>query len=786
MERQIATVTERVYPNRIVLDGLMIHSIMGYVSHCYLRTLRQGANACDAVSIADYEYSFIYENVEEFDESWVPYSTRYKSLFGRVIASAMELSVMPTIGQAIQVEPGLFVRSLEDKHRHRKSKENESGSEEDEASSGASHRTQGSGERGLTKMNRVDKLNQYVFYDMRKYAENMDEHAQPPVDGNADDISSAEHPFDQPAQNRRKRHGKQEGKGGSEKESTQFDNDENPKEETFIVIEYRRPLPYERSQALCHASNTPGVAVEYDETRAAGDVIEGFLARAHGWYLGHAAQRKTTPLMAIYPSSALPMFAKSGVAGLRVRREWEGDFSGRCYVFDSASLAAETVPSSSSAAVGKGGKGQVRAAGSRMVVEEGEEGEADNGIAAGVTIGPSTLSGGHVGLGGSADSVQSMGKTFKSLFFPSKAHVLSVIDDFVQERGRYGVPGVVARLNLFLYGAPGTGKTSFVKALARHLRRNLVVVSMSEILTVDELQKLLQPFELAHTGDDHDEHRFSVRPHQSIYVFEDFDAIGDAWEALMRDQSERKTAQAQQAEAAAARKEATTSETNEDDTESSTGTNRDEKGSEEDSAEDTTAAGSREEKRYSASSKNDKNSSPDDDDGGDSDDDSSSSSKPPSKKSDSFVLEDERLEELDRVHLTVERFLDLFNGFNLPDSFIAVFTTNHPERVHPRITSTNMMDITLDMGMLNDECATEMIEHYFVNELTAGTAGAKGQPHLTTAQVAELHAALEVFNRSADGVSGALLENMCIECDTVASLTQRLRAADTWDIVNAF
>ncbi|KPI86233.1 hypothetical protein ABL78_4706 [Leptomonas seymouri] len=774
LERQIATVADRVYPNRIIQDDLMISSIIGYVSYCYVQALRREGNACDAVGLADYEYTFLYEDMQDFDESWVPCSTHYKTLFGRIIASAMELSVVPGIGQAIQVEPGLFVRSLEDKHRFEKKDRDKNEGEKGEGSDGMSHRAQGSGGRASTRLNQIDRLNKYVFYDVRKYAENMDEHAHPPVDGKEDDISSAERPFDSLTQKRHDYRQRNPGKGGAKSESTFYEDDESPRQENFIVIEYRRPLPYERSKALCNAHNTSGVMMEYDKTREAGDVIEGFLARAHGWYLSHIAQRKTTPLMAVYPSPALSMFVKDGVGGLRMRREGEADFSGRCYVLDCATTAADADSSNSFGGAGGCGEGRGNAAGGR-VTEEGEDGEAGKGIAAAAPIGPSTIAGGQIGLDGAGDSVQPIGKTFKSLFFPSKAHVLSVVDDFVKERGCYGVPGVVARLNFFLYGAPGTGKTSFVKALAHLLRRNLVVVSMGEILTVDELQKLLQPFELNATGNN-----FSVRPHQSIYVFEDFDAIGDAWAALMRDQREREAAQKQQARENMASAERERPETDNTITEKKTKASGGEGRSQGELEEDVATAS--EVKQRTSSSFKDRCGDLDADDSNtdDSDDDAASS------KNDRFLLSRKRREELDRTHLTVERFLDLFNGFNLSDSFIAVFTTNHPEKVHPLITSSNMMDVTLDMGMLSDECATEMVEHYFVSELSAESVDVEGRRHLTATQAADLRAALGVFNRSSERLSGALLEKMCVECDTVESLTQRLRAADTWDVINAF
>lgn len=761
LERQIATVEERVFPNRLIQDDIMIRSVMGYVSYCYLRTLRSGANACDAVNMADYSYTFLYENDDNFSEDWIPYSPHYKTLFGRAIVAAMELSVLPTTGQAIQVEPGLFVRSMTNKHVSGNEARGEGESESNE--SGDDSRAAQKGERGSREQNQMDRLNQYAFYDMRKFAENMDEHAQPAADGNTDDLDSVERPFDPPARNRKEK--KKAEQHSKAKSSLFFDNNANPKEESILVIEYRHPLPFEKAQALCDGHNTAGVATAFDATRAAGDVIEGFLSRAHAWYLGHVKQRKTLPLMALYPTPMLTLFTALGAAAAKRRAVQEGDFAGKCYVLEGVAPGA-AADGTASTTDGEGGS---------------PERQTGAGLSAAVSIGPSTVTGGHIGLGGAAAAdMTSKGKTFHSLFFPGKARVLSLVDDFVQERGCYGVPGVVARLNFFLHGAPGTGKTSFVKALARYLHRNLVVVSMGEVVTVDELRRLLQPFELNIGGEKEDhygdsaENTFAVRPHQSIYVFEDFDAIGDAWQALKRDQSAREIA-------AKLKKEA------EEEASEKSGEGKRSGTSSGDSA---------------ATSNDDDSDDSDDDDCGDGSDEDGSGSDNSNNSSvvclntDKFLIHENKMAELERTHLTVESFLELFNGFNLPDSFIAVFTTNHPERVHPLITSSNMMDVVLDMGMLDDDCATQMVEHYFVHELeeaaaTAGVAAAassrrKERPHLSKAQAADLRAALTAFNKVSGGISGAHLEKMCVECDTIEQLTQRLCAADTWEAINAF
>jgi len=69
-------------------------------------------------------------------------------------------------------------------------------------------------------------------------------------------------------------------------------------------------------------------------------------------------------------------------------------------------------------------------------------------------------------------------KTVATIFFPEKEEILQRVDLFTQSKDLYLSRGVEWYLGLLLYGKPGSGKTSFGKALAKHTKRDLYTLSL--------------------------------------------------------------------------------------------------------------------------------------------------------------------------------------------------------------------------------------------------------------------------------------------------------------------
>ena len=77
-------------------------------------------------------------------------------------------------------------------------------------------------------------------------------------------------------------------------------------------------------------------------------------------------------------------------------------------------------------------------------------------------------------------------KTFENLFFEGKKDTIKRIDFFLNNKDYYYKWGVPYTLGIGLHGPPGTGKTSFIKALANKTRRHLVTISLNKIKTEND------------------------------------------------------------------------------------------------------------------------------------------------------------------------------------------------------------------------------------------------------------------------------------------------------------
>ena len=120
------------------------------------------------------------------------------------------------------------------------------------------------------------------------------------------------------------------------------------------------------------------------------------------------------------------------------------------------------------------------------------------------------------------ESVFESARTFDNIFFDGKEEIIKRIYSFVNNKNWYYEKGIPYTLGIGLHGPPGTGKTSFIKALAKSLDRHVVVVPFKLIKTKKQLDKFF--FENTYSRDNE---KNSITFDKKIIVFEDIDCIGD-------------------------------------------------------------------------------------------------------------------------------------------------------------------------------------------------------------------------------------------------------------------
>jgi ATP-dependent 26S proteasome regulatory subunit len=127
-------------------------------------------------------------------------------------------------------------------------------------------------------------------------------------------------------------------------------------------------------------------------------------------------------------------------------------------------------------------------------------------------------------------------RTFNNLFFENKQKILDKIDFFTQNKEWYYHKGIPYSLGIGMHGPPGTGKTSFIKALANYTGRHIVIISLKLLKSKHDLDEIF--FEDRYNGSNE---RGTVGFDKKIIVFEDIDCVGDI--VLSREHKKEKDAE---------------------------------------------------------------------------------------------------------------------------------------------------------------------------------------------------------------------------------------------------
>lgn len=105
-----------------------------------------------------------------------------------------------------------------------------------------------------------------------------------------------------------------------------------------------------------------------------------------------------------------------------------------------------------------------------------------------------------------------------TMFFDDKEALLRQMNFFVKNRGWYEEKGKPWTFGVCTHGEPGCGKTTFEKAVCKHLNRHMIVVDISRIQSQQEADRLFFSREIAGRAVPYD---------KRIYVFPDIDRQTD-------------------------------------------------------------------------------------------------------------------------------------------------------------------------------------------------------------------------------------------------------------------